>query len=352
MKEKELKGFDPIKRAEIIRPRMIDLKNKKVLLASFEDSSQAQDIPEAQRFGDYFRVKIYTKKKEAEQGLDNFRSEPAGIAALRLNTNIAECNAVFLGQVNGCNLQCWQCYVDDKNKSGNPKYGKFFSAEEILTQFLIESRKAQFSSDPDVKVNILRLSGGDPFLVPEFILWIVEAVENFRLQDFIYLWVDTNLMTGDFYWKYLSDEQRTKIRNFKNIGFMGCYKGYDEESFTKTCGAAPEFFKEQFKIHRRLVDEGLDVYTYLYPLTYSEENLREKIIGFMNRLQAEINLYAPMRLTTPYVKLYSPTEMRINPEREKALELQYKAIKIWKEEIEKRFVGYDNLFPHQFPVRD
>lgn len=26
---KETKGFDPIKRAEILRPRMIDLKNKK-----------------------------------------------------------------------------------------------------------------------------------------------------------------------------------------------------------------------------------------------------------------------------------------------------------------------------------
>ena len=363
----ELIGFDPIKRAEAIRPRMIDLVNKKVLIASFEDTSQLKDIPQTQRMGDHFRVKIYTKRKEIEQGLDNFRREPAAIAAERLGEppsyfskedkrnwqgpRIAECNAVFLGQINGCNLRCWQCYVDDRNNSANPEYGKFFSAEEILIQFLIESRKAQFLTDSDRKLNILRISGGDPFLVPEIIVWMIEAVQNFGLEDFIYLWVDTNLTVGDFYWKYLSDEQRTKIRNFKNIGFMGCYKGYDEESFTKTCGAAPKFLQEQFKTHRRLIEEGLDVYTYLYPLTYSEPYLREKIIGFMNKLQKEINKYAPLRLTTPCVKKYSPTEMRLTPERERALVLQYPAIEIWKQEIERRFGEKANLAPHEISVR-
>jgi len=364
---KELKGFDPFKRAEIIRPRMIDLVNKKVLLASFEDTSQLKDIPKAQRMGDYFRVKVYAQKKEIEQGLDNFRREPAAIAAKKLGIppsyfseedkkywqgpNIAECNAVFLGQINGCNLQCWQCYVDDKNKSANPEYGKFFSAEEILTQFLIESRKAQFLTDSDKKLNILRISGGEPFLVPEFIVWMIEAVEKFGLEDFIYLWVDTNLTTGGFYWKYLSEKQREKIRNFKNIGFMGCYKGYDEESFTKTCGAAPEFFKNQFIMHRRLIEEGLDVYSYLYLLTYSEKNLKERIIGFINRLQKEVDEYAPLRLTTPDVKKYSPTEMRLTPERELAFELQYQAIEIWKKEMKRRFGEQANLAPHEIPAR-
>ncbi len=366
---KKLTGFDPIRFAEKIRPKMIDLKNKKVLLASFKGVSQANDIPEAQKFGDYFRVKVYQKRKEIEQGKHNFRNEPAGIASQRLqksaneyfkqNTEIRtptieECNGAFLCQVvNGCNLKCWQCYVDDKNKSANPKYGKFFSAEEILTQFLIESRKAQFLTNPDRKVNIIRLSGGDPFLVPEIIIWIIEAIEKFELQDFIYLWVDSNLMTGNFYWEYLTPEQRKKIKKFKNIGFMGCYKGYDKESFTKTCGAHPKFFKKQFEMHRQLLAEGLDVYSYLYPLVYSRYStaeLKKRISNFISRLQA-VGFYSPLRLTTPYTKKYSPTETRLNPERERALKAQYKVIEIWKQEIKKIYgPTVFKQMPHQFPT--
>jgi len=366
---KELKGFDPIKRAEEIRPRMINSKNKKVLLASFTGVSQAKDIPMRRIIGDYFRIKIYEKPEEIEKGLHNFRQEPAGIAACRLkqsiqkqslkrglltSPNIKECNGAFIAQINGCNLKCWQCYVDDVNKSANPKYGRFFSAEEILIEFLVESRKAQFLIDPDRKVNILRLSGGDPFLVPEIIVWIIEAAEKFGLENYIYFWVDTNLASGDFYWKYLTNKQREKIRNFKNIGFMGCYKGYDEESFTKTCGAAPKFFNEQFKMHRRLIKEELDVYSYFYPLVYSDysdRKLRKCLVLFINRLQKEVNLLAPLRLTTPYTKIYSPTQNRLTPERKKSLELQYAATKIWKEEIKKQFGSRADLMPHQIPIK-
>lgn len=370
---KELKGFDPFKRAEIIRPRMIDLVNKKVLLANFSESPQAGDIYNKHRVNDFFRIKQYEWPEKIQKGpqiarSDIFRSEPAGIAALRLNQslqkhseknparllNTADCNSVVLFQVNGCNVCCWQCYVDDINKSANPQYGKLFSAEEILIQFLIEARKTSFITDPDKRINILRISGGEPFLVPEVIFWTIEALEKFELQDFIYLWVDTNLMTGDFYWRYLTEEQRTRIREFKNIGFVGCYKGYDEESFTKTCGAAPEFLKEQFKMHRRLVDEGLDVYTYLYPLVYrvlTVPELRKRITDFIDRLQQEIGPLAPLRLTTPDVKKYSPTEMRLTPERELAFELQYQAIEIWKKEMKRRFGQKANLMPHEIPVR-
>ncbi len=361
----KLRGFNPIKLAEKIRPRMIDLKNKKVLLACFVGTSQAKDIPERQIRNNYFRVKQYEWPDKTKKGIHLFRSEPAGIATLRLNESLKkyskknpisilktkECNSVFLFQINGCNLNCWQCYVDDINKSANPKYGKFFSAEEILMEFLAESRKTSFITDPNKKVNILRISGGDPFLVPEIIVWIIEALEKFGLEDYVYLWVDTNLSTGTFYWKYLSLWQKEKIRNFKNIGFMGCYKGCDEESFIKTCGASPEFFKEQFLMHRRLIEEGLDVYSYYYPLIYSSKNLKKRLSKFMDRLQEEVNLYAPLRLTTPETKVFYPTKLRMNPEREKSLNIQFEAIKIWKKEMKKRFGKIANTPPHLAPIK-
>lgn len=359
---KETKGFDPIKRAEILRPRMIDLKNKKVLLASFVGTSQAKDIAVRTKvIADYFRAKIYEKPEEIYEGVYNFRREPAGISSYKLGNpqekekdwrgpSIEACNKVFLFQLNGCNLNCWYCYVDDVNKSANPKFGAYISCEEILMHFLIEARKGQFSISLDKEINVLRISGGEPFIVPEVIYWMIETVEKFDLQNYLYLWVDSNLSTGEFYWKYLSKEQREKIRNYKNIGFMGCYKGIDEEMFSEVSGAAPEFFKNQFILHRKLIDEGLDVYSYLYPIPLSTHDLKKRISDFIDRMQKEVNELAPLRMTTPYIKIYTPieTDARLTPERNKAVkENQYLAMQIWKEEMKRRFGEKTNLMPHE-----
>lgn len=367
----EKKGFNPIKRAEILRPRMIDLENKKVLLASFVGTSQAKDIAVRTRVvGDYFRSKIYEKPEEIEKEVHNFRREPAGIAAKRLKIPsldlskenrkewqgplIAQCNNVFLFQINGCNLNCWYCYVDDINKSANPKYGDYLSCEEILLHFLLESRKGQFFRNYNKQVNVLRISGGEPFIVPEVIYWMIETIEKFDLQDYLYLWVDSNLSTADFYWRYLTDKQREKIRNYKNIGFMGCYKGIDAEMFSEVTGAAPEFFEGQFEMHKKLIDEGLDVYTYLYPVVESTHNLEKRIFSFIDRMQDKVFELAPLRMTTPYIKIYTPieTDARLTPERMKAIDKnQHLAMKIWKEEMKIRFGSKADLGPHEIPVK-
>lgn len=350
-----MKGYNPIELAEKIRPRMIDLKEKKVLLAVLAGTGQQQDLTKERFFEEIYRSKIYTKPEDRE--LDPFRGEPAGIAAKKLTIsdekrNLVvppeECNAAFLGQINGCNLNCWYCYVDRVCNSANPKFGKYFSAEEYLVQFLIESRKHQNSANPDLKLNVLRISGGEVFIVPEIIIWMVEAIEKFKLENHIYVWVDCNLCTGDFYWEYLTPEQREKIRNFKNLGVCVCHKGFDRKTFHENTRAAPEFFDEQFKLHSRLIYEGLDVYSYLYPVTGSTHNLRKRLATFIDRLRKEVSEYAPLRMATPPIKVYGPTKKRLTPEREKALENQWLAMKIWKEELAKRFTPKElALKPHE-----
>jgi uncharacterized Fe-S cluster-containing radical SAM superfamily protein len=336
-----VKGYDPIKLAERLRPKMIDLENKRVLLAVLTGTGQEKDLTKERFFENIFRSKIYTKPEDRES--DYFRGEPAGIAAEKLEISPEECNAAFLGQINGCNLNCWYCYVDRIANSANHKYGKFFSASEYLYQFVAERKKFQSSANPDMRLNILRISGGEVFIVPEIIFWMVDAIELFNLQHYLYLWVDCNLATGDNYWKYLSEEQRARISNFKNLGVCVCYKGFDPETFYENTGAAPEFFDEQFRMHRRLVEEGLDVYSYLYPVTSSAKNLRGRLSLFMDRLREEVSEFAPLRMATPPIKVYGPTEKRLNPARKKALENQWKAMKIWKEELQKRYTQ------HNFP---
>lgn len=348
-----MKGYNPIELAERLRPRMIDLENKKVLLAVLAGTKQEVDIKKERFFEDVFRSKIYTKPEEKE--LDYFKGEPAGIAAAKLGISPEKCNAVFLGQINGCNLNCWYCYVDRAANSANQKHGKFFSAEEYLNQFLIERKKFQNSKNPSLKLNILRISGGEVFIVPEIIFWMVETIGKYNLRNDLYVWVDCNLATGNFYWKYLSEEQRARIRYFKNIGFCVCYKGFDGETFYENTGAAPEFFDEQIKLHRRLINEGLDVYSYLYPVTSSDHNLRERLSAFMDKLRRTVSELAPLRMATPPIKVFSPTEKRLTPKRRKALENQWLAMEIWKEELQKRYAqDQPELLRwklHEVPVR-
>lgn len=351
-----MKGYNPIELAEKLRPKMIDLTNRKVLLAVLTGTEQEPDLTKERFFEDVYRSKLYTTPENRK--LDPFRGEPAGIAAKKLTipgrriVAPEECNAAFLGQINGCNLNCWYCYVDRVSNSANPEYGKFFSAEEYLMQFLVEARKHQNSENSNLKLNILRISGGEVFIVPEIIVWMVEAIEKYKLEDHIYVWVDCNLVTGDFYWKYLTAEQRGKVRNFKNLGVCVCHKGFDRQTFHENTGAAPEFFDQQFKMHRRLINEGLDVYSYLYPVTSSTYNLRKRIASFIDKLREEVDESAPLRMATPPIKIYGPTEKRLTPAREKAIENQWKTMKIWKEELQKRFTAEElNLKPHEVLVR-
>lgn len=346
------RGYNPVEVAEELRPKMIDLVNKKVLLAVLAGTQQQQDLTTSRFWADVFRSKIYTKPEDLK--LSPFRREPAGVAAEKLTipgetiVPPEKCNAAFLGQINGCNLECWYCYVDRMANSADHEFGKFFSAEEYLIQFLIESKRNQNASNHDLCLNILRISGGEVFIVPEIIFWMVEAIEKLKLEKHIYVWVDCNLTTGDFYWKYLTAEQREKIRNFKNLGVCGCHKGFDEATFLENTGADPQFFNRQIEMHRRLVDEGLDVYSYLYPMTSSTAQLREKLAAFIDRLRQEVDELAPLKMATPPIKVYGPTATRLTPARKAALENQYLAMTIWKEELQKRYPAEQlTLRPHQ-----
>lgn len=146
------------------------------------------------------------------------------------------------------------------------------------------------------------------------------------------------------FWEVLAKKQVNIIRTYPNIGFCGCYKGFDELSFFENTKADPKFFREQFIMHRRLVESGFDVYAYLDPTCEDTTNLEERVIDFIKRLRKEVEEKAPLRLTPLEIKgKYGPTQARLCPEKERALENQWKAIKLYQEGLEK-FYGYQEIF--------
>lgn len=349
------KGFDPIKLAEKLRPRMIDLKKKKVLLSRLSGTVQAKDIARhTSVLQDFFRTKLYIKPEQWKQFKEPFQGQPAGIACRKLKIPRIDCNAAFTFQVNGCNSRCWFCYVDDANNSANLGCGRLFTAEEILINFLVasltESKKYFGPEYPGI--NVIRMTGGEITLIPEIVPWMIGALEKYNLQDHIYLWVDTNLLTGDFFWRYLTKEQIEKIKSFRNIGFVGCYKGINKTSFHEnTGGIDPEFFEDQFRMHKRFVEMGVDFYTYLVPTVSSTRNLEAEIALFMSRIQETAGHYAPLKLSVIEIHKYEPAKVRLTPKREKALKIQYKLMEAWEKELQRRFSWRELCIePHEVPT--
>jgi hypothetical protein len=183
---------------------------------------------------------------------------------------------------------------------------------------------------------VLDLSGGQPELTPELILLTMQAlIESGRAQT-VYLWSDDNL-SNDYFWRYLSASERAYIAAYDNYGKVGCFKGFDEQSFAFNTEADHTLFAEQFKLFERYIDEGIDIYAYV-TITHPKENdIRDDMKRFIDRLQT-VDLMLPLRTIPLEISGFGPVTSRLDPIRHRAMTVgQYDALDEWQREIEARF---------------
>jgi hypothetical protein len=89
-------------------------------------------------------------------------------------------------QVPFCVFDCWHCY----NDQGVPTAP--YTAKAILDRYA-ECRRALCQSKREY--NVLRLSGGEPFLVPELVAELLELMETGANPDYPKaIWTETNLL--------------------------------------------------------------------------------------------------------------------------------------------------------------
>ncbi len=297
--------FNPEKRAEVIRQKMME--NGKYLIAQIGDSGQEQKNKKI--LDTYFRYKDYMDNKEWFSAsleeiwsqkflglVDNFKSKPineikklefqnpAYSAGFNLKKDPRNYSKVFTIQLAGCDFDCNYCYVPKQINVADPALGKFFSAKEIIDYFLSAKEK---SKEP---MNVVRISGGNPTIVPEIIIDIYQEIKNQNLD--VYLWIDSNLSTT----KYLENLKNDlkNIFNQKNVGVVGCFKGTCEKDFSILTGAEPQFYESQFKTAEWFLGQGTDFYVYLPALIY-ENNIEEKLKNFIERLR-KLNKNLPLRV--------------------------------------------------------
>ena len=238
-----------------------------------------------------------------------------------------------------CSWRCWYCFVDFDLLSANPEHSEFKTVEELLDLYLQEPSRP----------SIIDLSGGQPDLVPEWGLWFADALAARGLDREVYLWSDDNL-SNDYLWRYLSSTDLARLASYENYGRVGCFKGFDSESFSFNTKANPELFDEQFGLMRRLVETGFDVYGYTTFTSATDRDLAKHMAIFVDRLQSEVHPLFPLRTVPLQIFEFTPTRKRMGPEHERALSIQKDAARAWTEELQRRFpenVRDKRIYEHQ-----
>jgi hypothetical protein len=182
---------------------------------------------------------------------------------------------------------------------------------------------------------MIDLTGGQPDLVPEWIPWTMEALQEEGLQDDVYLWSDDNL-SNDYFWQFLSPKQIEFVATWPRYGRVGCFKGFDAASFAFNTAADPELFDRQFALLARLVSLGLDMYAYVTLTTPTAVGIDDAMPRFLDRLQA-IHPNLPLRTVPLEVATFSPMRGRLKTVHQAALDHQHRALEAFCRELSDRF---------------
>lgn len=300
----------------------MDPLRKRVLVSNFEGSQQKEDLSLPPNCGGFGRIHHFRRTQPSPWHDNPLPIDPAA-KALGLG-QLEEIKAqVFQNAI--CSWRCWYCFVDFDLLSANPKYSEFKTADELVDLYLREPERP----------SLIDLSGGQPDLVPEWGLWMVEALQRRDLNS-VYLWTDDNL-SNDYLWRVLTSDQIRKLASFGNYGRVGCFKGFDPKSFSFNTKAHPELFKEQFALMSRLVRSRFDVYGYVTLTAADDSHIEQKIADFIDRLQECVHANFPLRTVPLKVSVFSPTAARLGPNEERSLKIQELAVSAWNAELNRRY---------------
>jgi hypothetical protein len=155
------------------------------------------------------------------------------------------------------------------------------------------------------------------------------------LDRSVYLWSDDNL-SNDYFWRFLTPDDINLVSGYANYGKVCCFKGFNRESFAFNTAATPDLFDQQTALFARYVELGIDVYGYATFTTPHEHRIAEDMGTFVDRLQS-IRPNLPLRVVPLEVQVFAPVPGRMTDQHQRALEIQWSAIRSWNYELERRF---------------
>jgi uncharacterized Fe-S cluster-containing radical SAM superfamily protein len=246
------------------------------------------------------------------------------IIATRMHKPWQNFNFMTSVHVASCPLDCWYCYVDEclRLECQDCRYrGKasckqlrshvkrsMLTAKEIFDAFLRE-RHAK-----GIRKNVLRITGGEPFLVPELIRELLELFAEHRLLDSVFLWTETNLtpFIRDKVGRRAIDEyDRTSIDDllkYENCWALHpCFHGSSNKSFKGQTGVRGNV-DDLVEALRFLVEKGVDV----YPSVSSNMCPNGELVDLFGKL-SDVNINVPLRVALIETDLrYQPVQDRFD----------------------------------------
>ncbi len=307
-----------------LRPRAVDLDGRRLLVAQLGGSEQEADLSEPVNCGEIGRIRHFRRDTSEGWPLNDLPIDPACAALGIASTDVLRAQ-VF--QNAACNWRCWYCFVPYPLLLASDKRGVWVDADDLVTRYLAE---------PD-RPAVIDLSGGQPDLVPEWTPWMMQALARHGAAGSTYLWVDDNL-SNDYFWRYLSDDDIDLVARWPRFGRVGCFKGFDEDSFAFNTRAEPNLFERQFELFARHLSLGVDLYAYATFTGPDSSAVPSGMPAFVDRLQS-IHELLPLRTVPLEVSLWGPVHSRMGPSRRQALDVQQRAIEAWNHELDRRFRG-------------
>ena len=220
-------------------------------------------------------------------------------------------------QIAACNWRCWYCFVDDELLNGHQRAARFFNAGELF----------QLHLEDECPPNVIDLSGGQPDLVPEWTLWMLEQADALGLRGKRLFWIDDALSTNYLY-DILSADQLKFIATFQGVSRACCLKGFSQASFEYNTGLPGNGLDKQLIILKKHVAIGFDVFVYVTFTDDPRDTVDRDIELFVGRLR-EIHPLLPLRVVPLRVHPFSGA-IRRRPSAGIAMQNQFSVYRRWK----------------------
>jgi len=302
----------------------------RILIAKITGSKQEEDLTLPVNCNGYGRIRHFRYRPHSGWSSDPLPGQPAA-KALKKPFETTLRAQVF--QNAACNWRCWYCFVDFNRLSADPAHAAFFTADQLLNMYL----------EQDDPPEVIDLSGGQPDLTPEWVLWTMESLESLGLAGRVFLWNDDNL-SNYYLWECLSRKQIDYMVRFQNYARVGCFKGFDSNSFCFNTLAHPDLFNRQFTIFQKLLQEGFDIYAYVTFTSLPDPQMRSKMEVFVDRLQA-LHPCLPLRTVPLKVHPFTPLAGRNRPDMETAMQFQQEVHAAWVEQLAGRYSDAERSVP-------
>ncbi len=318
--------FDTATMAGAMRDKIIRPATREILISRISGSDQEGDLTVPPNCGGLGRIRHFRRATS-----DGWPDNPLPIDPAQKSLGLPRADMIEaqVFQNAACAWRCWYCFVPFNMLNGDAARAEWITPEALVAAYLAQ---------PD-RPAMIDLSGGSPDLTPEWIVWMMEALEAAGVADNVYLWSDDNLST-DYVFSKLDQPGRERLARHPHYGRVCCFKGFDEASFSFNTQARPEAFVRQFEIFQSYLDLGLDLYGYV-TLTGPDSAVAEPgVKALVSRLRA-IDEYLPLRVIPLEIADFAPTRERDQRggagRFAAAADVQSIAIATWNQELERHY---------------